>query len=118
MSASSSELILRVYHGRENGLMVIGSADVLAQLGTQLQAAAVAHGNTRPPDWPPMISSPTVSGPYLDEPSFKLSFHVLPAAGVPKSLPSRRRGIPIALSLAFGALALIGAAALALWVVR
>jgi hypothetical protein len=108
-------LHLRVYYGREIGLMVVGTAEALTHLGTQLQAAATVNGDARIPGWPPVIACPTVAGPYINEPHFQLSFHVMPAAGLPKSLPLRRRGIPIVLSLVLGVLALIGAVAAAMW---
>jgi len=98
--------------------MIIGSAEALGQLGAQLQTAGTAAANTRLPDWPPVIASPTVFGPYVNEPDFKLSFHVLRTSEVPRSLPLCRRGLPIWLSLAFGVLTLIGAAAVAMWALR
>jgi hypothetical protein len=110
MSASSPELILRAYHGRENGLMIIGNAEALNRLGAQLQAASDAQENSLIPDWPPLIANPEVSSPYLNGPDFKLSFHVMRRPTVPPSLPLIRRSPPGALVLIFGILALIGAA--------
>jgi hypothetical protein len=115
MAASTPDLILRAYHGRESGIMIIGTAQTLERLGTQLLSAANTPASGALPEWPPEVSSPAVSGPYVDVPNFKLSFHVLRAQQLPISLPLRRRGLPLALVLAVGALALIGAAAIVGW---
>jgi hypothetical protein len=92
--------------------MIIGTAEALENLGTQLLSAANTSTHAGLPDWPAPVASPTVSGPYIDEPGFKLSFHLLRAPQLPKSLPLRRRGPPTGLILAVGTLALIGAAAI------
>jgi len=112
MSASTPDFLLRAYQGRESGIMIIGTAEALEHLGTQLLSAANTPTSAGLPDWPAQVVSPTVLGPYIDEPGFKLSFHVLRAPQLPKSLPLRRRSPPTALILAVGALALIGAAAI------
>jgi hypothetical protein len=83
MPAAAHSLILRIYHGREYGMMVIGTAEALGQLGTQLQAASSARENPRIPDWPTVVADPEVTGPYLREKNFKLSFHVLREAQLP-----------------------------------
>jgi hypothetical protein len=102
------EFILRAYEGRENGLMIIGSAEALGRLGVQLQSAANAEVSALLPDWPPAVARPSVSGPYLNVTDFELSFHVLRAEQLPKSLSLLRRGPPLALLLTIAALSLIG----------
>lgn len=74
MGQASVPLFLRAYSGRENGLMVIGTADELHRLGQQLLAVGqfpVQEGN-----WPAEVAHPMVVGPYRDAPDFQLSFHV------------------------------------------
>jgi hypothetical protein len=117
MPASTPELILRAYGGRESGLMIIGSAEALARLGTQLQAAGSVEAGALLPDWPPQVAGPKVSGPYLNDPGFQLSFHVLLTPQLPSSLRLLRRGLPRPLSLAIALLALIGAATIVTWIV-
>jgi hypothetical protein len=112
MSTSTPDFLLRTYHGRESGIMIIGTAEALVRLGTQLLSAASTSANAALPDWPTEVASPTVSGPYVDESGFRLSFHVLRAPQLPKSLRLHRRGPPTAVVLAVGALAVIGAVAI------
>ena len=118
MSSSPPDFLLRAYEGRESGIMIIGTEEALERLGTQLLSAAKAPTSAVVPDWPAQVANPTVSGPYIDEHGFKLSFHVLRSSQLPKSLPLRHRGPPTLLLLAIGALALIGASEIVRWVLR
>lgn len=86
---------LRVYSGRENGLMVIGTREALLELGAQLSAI---HNMERAPgipaSWPLEVAAPLSEGPYLDMPDYRLSFHVKPECGLPVQLQKRRLGWP------------------------
>ena len=96
--------------------MIIGTAESLQHLGAQLMAAGSVQESARFPDWPPVVASPRVSGPYLNEPGFALTFNVLQTAHLSKSLALRRRGVSLWLALVVGGLALIGTVALIGWV--
>ncbi len=117
MPTPAPDLILRAIQGREQGLMVIGSADALERLGTQLLAASTVKPIEHIPAWPPVVAHPTVSGPYLGEPTYTLSFNVLREDRLPKSLPLRRRGLPLWFSVVVGLLAIVGAVTIIVWVV-
>jgi hypothetical protein len=117
MRTSAPEFSLRIYRGRESGLMIIGSAEALTKLGTQLQAASSIQADERLPDWPPQVAAPKVSGPYQNDPAFQLSFHVLRAAQLPSSLRLARRRPPLMFSLTVAVLALIGATTIITWIV-
>lgn len=70
------------YHGKENGLRVIGSSSELRSLGESLIAAA--EHPTAPPieDWPPEVAEVAIASPH----PFLLSFHLeAPGASAPES---------------------------------
>jgi len=112
MTDSTDDLRLRAYHGRENGLMIIGSVAALEKLGAQLLTASQRAADPRAPNWPPIVASPNVEGPYLNEPQFKLSFNVTRSTQLPESLSRIRRSPPLALLAPIGILALVGIAAI------
>lgn len=109
-------LRLHAYSGREHGLMVVGSRLSLKTLGQQLIAAADAEPASPPSrDWPVEVARPTVVGPYVDIPEFRLSFHLegeSPAADV---LPLRRSGPPTVLLIAVAVCAAVGLVTLVGW---
>ena len=114
MHQAPAPLLLRVYSGRENGLMVVGTPDELRRLGQQLIAVdqfPVKEGN-----WPAEVAHPMVVSPYVDSPDFQLSFHVAGAAPIPASLPLVRRNPHGAVTLSVLVLALIGLVSVARWV--
>jgi hypothetical protein len=87
-------LTLRAYSGRENGLMIIGSAAELKQLGAKLLAASDARPHPAIPDWPATVANPSVTGPYSNVKDFQLSFHLAESDEPPTSLQLVRRGAP------------------------
>jgi hypothetical protein len=105
-------LKLRAYSGRENGLMIIGSAAELKQLGTQLLAASDALPHPAVPNWPATAASPSVTGPYSNVRDFQLTFHVSESDELPDSLKIMRRGAPPLFILIVSVCALAGVVAL------
>jgi hypothetical protein len=105
-------LKLRAYSGRENGLMIIGSAAELNQLGTQLLGASDPHPGPVIPNWPATVASPAVTGPYSNVKDFQLSFHVSESDELPPSLKITRRGAPPLFILIVSVCALVGVVAL------
>jgi hypothetical protein len=116
MNTTAPPLKLRVYAGRENGLMIIGQPESLWELGQRLQA--VGEGNAPGQDgWPAEVAVPRTESPYLDVPEFKVSFHTEPPSGLPASLPLRRRNLSPIAFLVLGALAVVGAGTIIRWIV-
>jgi hypothetical protein len=115
MNATVPPLKLRVYAGRENGLMIIGKAESLSELGRQLQSA-VSSDASEASGWPLELVSPSSEGPYLDVPEFKLSFHVEAPGGLPDSLRIGRRNLSPAALLVVGVLAIVGSATIFQWI--
>jgi len=116
MSESSSPLWLHAYAGRENGLMVVGSAEALKTLGTQLQAAGDFVSKPSK-DWPAEVAHPLVAGPYRDVPDFQLTFHLVGDAPLSTAAPHIRRTMPAPLFLVIAACAVVGAVTIFRWVV-
>lgn len=115
MDQAPAPLLLRAYSGRENGLMVIGTAGELHRLGQQL--LAVGQFPVREGSWPAEVAHPMVIGPYRDAPNFQLSFHVAGEEPMPKSLPLVRRSPRGAITVGTLVLALIGLLSVFRWVV-
>lgn len=70
------------YGGRENGLMVIGSASELKRLGEALLSIPDEAPELSPEHWPPLVAE-AIIGAGRD---YKLSFHLDTEVGdVPKS---------------------------------
>ena len=65
------------YRGRENGLMVIGSASELKALGQMLVSFTESSPELSPEDWPPRISN----APLDQKSNFALSFHLETVSG-------------------------------------
>jgi hypothetical protein len=116
MSESQSPLWLHAYSGRENGLMVVGSAEALKTLGAQLQRAG-DHVSKPSKDWPPEVARPLVAGPYKDVPDFQLTFHLVGDASLFTTTSHIRRNIPVPLFLVIAACAVVGAVTIFRWVV-
>lgn len=116
MSESSSPLWLHAYSGRENGLMVVGSAEALKTLGAQLQAAGELVSKPSK-DWPPEVAHPLVDGPYKDVPDFQLTFHLVGDATLSTAAPHIRRNMPTPLFLVIAACAVVGAVTIFRWLV-
>ena len=116
MSESSSPLWLHAYAGRENGLMVVCSAEALKTLGTQLQAAGDFVSKPSK-DWPAEVAHPLVAGPYRDVPDFQLTFHLVGDAPLSTAAPHIRRTMPAPLFLVVAACAVVGAVTIFRWVV-
>lgn len=114
MHQAPAPLLLRMYSGRENGLMVIGTPDELRRLGQQL--IAVDQFPVKEANWSAEVAHPIVVSPYVDAPDFQLSFHVAGEAPIPASLPLVRRNPHGAVKLSALVLAVIGLVSLARWV--
>ena len=114
MRTTVPALKLRIYAGRENGLIVIGTPESLSELGRRLQEVAPISENN-PGSWPVEVASPKTEGPYSDVSEFKLSFHVEPAVGIPESLRPHRRNLSPFAFLVVGGLAVLGGITLFKW---
>jgi hypothetical protein len=114
---SHSELHLHEYSGRENGLMIIGSADSLRTLATdfiaQLDRFTPTGTNQQ---WPEQLLVLNTKGPYATPRSYQVSIHVLQGP-LPESLtPKRQANLGIALQWAVVLLAIAGAVSVPAWV--
>jgi hypothetical protein len=96
-------------------LMIIGNRTSMSELAKQLQAAVDAQSAEQLPNWPPVVASPDVDGPYKDVPDFKLSFHLLGKTPLDQIAPLRRRSPPGLFLVAIVVCALAGAVSIALW---
>ena len=105
MNSHAAELRLRVYTGKEHGLMIIGKPQALRSLGAKLAAAADSAAGG---DWPQAITSEQVESPYAGIPEFNLSFHVEPSSGIPESLRFIRRAPSIQVVAPVLVLAVVG----------
>ncbi|MBS0372288.1 MAG: hypothetical protein JSS57_24160 [Proteobacteria bacterium] len=118
MANNSKPLLLHIYSGRENGLMVVGDRSSLKALGQQLVVAAdVDSPAPSAQGWPMEIAHPEVVGPYKDVSGFALSFHLEGALLANDVLPLTRRGLPTPLFLAVAVCATVGLFTIGRWVV-
>jgi hypothetical protein len=116
MTILDGSLKLFTYHGRENGLMVVGSRETMQELTSQLQSALVSEGVQSTNDWPPELVSATVKmGPYKESWDFKLSFHIEGAVAAETKVPMSRRTVPTAAAFCILALAAVGFFTVAQW---
>lgn len=115
MSPTETGLRLRLYQGRESGLMIIGTAEELGRLGEQLIGARAVLPDGAIEHWPPLVAEPPSSGPFADRAAFRRSFHRQVGAELPASLRLVRRGVPRAVSVVVVIFALIGVAATVQW---
>lgn len=116
MNDSRPPLLLRIYTGRENGLMVVGDRASLKALGQQLVTTAESEAVSSQQDWPATIASPKVAGPYSDTPDFTLSFHLEGQRPVGELLPLQRRGISPPFLIAVVIFSAVGLFTIARWV--
>jgi hypothetical protein len=113
---NSTSIHLHAYAGRENGLMIIGSATALGELGQQLQAVASFEPLTAPTNWPHEVAVLNCDSPYQDRPDYRVSFHVQHEP-LPASLLRKSRQAPSAVAfLIVLPLALVGIVSLVRWV--
>jgi len=117
MSPSDTGFRLRIYQGRENGLMIIGSAEELSRLGRKLMEASTVSPNAAAPYWPPVVAEPSSSGPFAGRDGFKLSFHRLIDGSLPKSLRLVRRGPHPAVTIVVALFALVGVLTTVRWLI-
>ena len=115
MEDSSSPLFLRVYAGRENGLMIVGDRTSLSALAKQLEAAVELPSKAPLASWPAVVASPSVLGPYKDIQDFKLSFHLEGSAPLEQVVPLRRSGPPLLFLAVVAILAIAGVISIARW---
>ena len=112
---SQAKVHLHAYAGRENGLMIIGTAEALSELGRELQAVASHAPENHPANWPAQIAVLNSASPYLDRPDYRVSFHVQ-TVPLPEVLQRRSRQAPrTATFLAIAALVAVGAVSLLTW---
>ena len=72
MQAEDWTMRMHRYSGRENGLMIIGSAPELRALGKMLITFSESSPDLSPGDWPPLIGDVPLDGGG----DFSLSFHL------------------------------------------
>jgi hypothetical protein len=107
---------LHAYAGRENGLMVIGSAAALGELGQKLQAAASFKPVASAANWPSEVAVLDCESPYQDRPDYRVSFHVQHEP-LPATLQRKSRQAPSTVALLVVLfLALVGILSLVRWV--
>jgi hypothetical protein len=116
MAELSSPLKLFAYAGRENGLMVVGSREAMAELSGQLSTALSSQPESITAEWPRELVAASVQvGPYIDSKFWRVSFHT------EGSVPSERKALVARsgpsgwLTLATLALAVVGVVSLARW---
>ena len=117
MNASDTGLRLRIYQGRESGLMIIGTAEELSQLGRQLMEESTVSPSAAAIDWPPVVAEPSSSGPFVGRDGFKLSFHRLIDVPLPRSLRLVRRGPHPAVTIVVAFFALLGVLTMVRWLI-
>ncbi|GAB2180627.1 hypothetical protein DLREEDagrD3_08500 [Denitratisoma sp. agr-D3] len=110
MARATYPLKVFAYSGRENGLMVVGSREALAELASKLQDAAQHLPPASADQWPPEILSyePKV-GPFKNQNDWLLSFHIEGAVPAESRVPlavSPKMPQPIVISTVV--LALVG----------
>ena len=66
MNDEPDPLRLHAYSGRENGLMVVGTASSLRVLAQKLLSAAASQSAVSTEAWPAEVATPDVVGPYKD----------------------------------------------------
>lgn len=99
--------------------MVVGDAAALKSLGQQLILASESNADSgSDKQWPVLVASPEVLGPYQDVRGFSLSFHLGNASWCQKSLPASRRSIPAALLVPLTVFSVIGLISVSRWVLE
>jgi len=98
--------------------MIVGDEAALKSLGQQLILASDSDAEaSSDKQWPVLIASPEVAGPYQDVRDFSLSFHLGNASSCQKLLPVSRRSIPVALFVPLTIFSAIGLISAFRWVV-
>lgn len=116
MAELSSPLKLFAYMGRENGLMVVGSREAMAELSSQLSVALSSQPDAVTQEWPPVLVSASVQvGPYIDSKSWHVSFHTEGSVASERQALVARGGPSGWLSLTTLVLAAVGAVTLVRW---
>lgn len=87
--------------------MVVGTAESLKALGSQLMAAG-EFPVTSLTDFPPEVARPLTCGPYKDIPDFQLTFHLMGNAPLSAMVPHSRRNMPAAVFVVIAVCALVG----------
>ncbi|WP_428415730.1 hypothetical protein [Methylibium sp.] len=109
MAELSAPLKLFAYTGREQGLMVIGSREAMAELSSQLSSTLNALPAHVPVEWPPeLVAAAVQAGPYVDSQHWRVSFHVEGSVPSERMALACRSGSPLWLSLITAALAVVG----------
>ena len=117
MAELSSPLKLFAYVGRENGLMVVGSREAMAEISGQLSTALASQSGAVTEEWPPELVSASVEvGPYIDSKFWRVSFHTEGAVASERKALVARSSPSGWLSLATLALAVVGGVSLVRWV--
>ena len=116
MDPDSESLWLHAYSGRENGLMVVGTAAALRSLARQLLTGVESASNAKVGAFPLSVATPKVVGPYKDIPGFTLSFHLPGSVPLGQAIPLRRRSLVLPLLILVTFCTIIGVVAIARWV--
>lgn len=107
----SQRIRIHQYFGKENGIMVIGSASALNELGKELVAATDGQPETVDDRWPKLAASRDLGGG--DGPDSYLSFHVETSKG---NIPPTSKESEVAKTVIF-VLAIVGVIAIIKWIV-
>jgi len=101
-----------IYFGRESGLMLVGTAESLRKLATELENA-VSEEQSSPNNWPREVAVLNTVSPYSDREDFRISVH-LATSTLPQELLRKARsgGASLTFIATVGSLAVIGAASL------
>jgi hypothetical protein len=116
MTTAAPGLKAFAYTGRENGLMVVGSAEALQSLAAEIQARAVAPQEPQVERWPHQVASTELEvGPFRGSQDWRLSFHVEGVTPAEVAVPLQARGPARPLVVAVLALAAIGCFSVVRW---
>ena len=110
-------LHIHTYTGRENGIMIIGTKDELAQLAVDLQQSLEGALEFKSPGWPARVLTINGESPFVDQ-EYPISFHVRTDL-VPGNLqerPRHARSTLVFLGIAF--FASVGLVSFPIWLAK
>jgi hypothetical protein len=105
----SQEIRVHQYSGKEKGIMVIGTASALNELGHELVTRTEKHPELVEEEWPKLVASRELG----TAPDYAISFHIETTRG---NTPSTKKESEI-LRTVFFVFAIIGVVATVKWIV-
>ena len=110
-------LHIHAYTGRENGIMIVGTKEELAEFASELTAAIGSELRSTTPEWPRRVLTVNGESPFSDR-DFPISFHEQ-TEPLPAQLQKRPRHAPpgwLFLGIAF--FTLVGMLSLPIWLIK